>query len=51
MFELFHRVRMRRIVIGVYVTREAAMAVRAARQHRQIAAGKPVSIYQIGRVS
>lgn len=48
MFELFHRVRMRRIVIGVYSTREAAMAVRARRQHRQIAAGMPVTIYQIG---
>jgi|GEM_PF-3304967 len=51
MFELFHRVRMRRIVVGVFETREAAMAVRASRQHRQIAAGKPVTFYQIGRVS
>jgi hypothetical protein len=51
MFELFHRVRMRRIVIGLFPTRDAAMAARADRQHRQIAAGKPVTIYQIGRVS
>lgn len=51
MFELFHRVRMRRIVIGLYSTREAAMAARSARQQYQIASGKPVTIYQIGRVS
>ena len=50
-YELFHRVRTRRFVIGIYPTREAAMAVRAARQQYQIASGRPVTVYQIGRVS
>lgn len=51
MYELFHRVRMRRIVVGVFDSREAAQAVRDRRQARQQTSGMPVTIYQIGRVS
>ncbi|MCM5526684.1 hypothetical protein [Xanthomonas hortorum] len=49
-YELFHRVKGRRYVIAVFVSREAAKARRDALQALEIHRGKPVTIFQISRV-
>ncbi|ROP80205.1 hypothetical protein EDF74_1275 [Stenotrophomonas rhizophila] len=50
MFELFHCVRMRRVVVGTFIDRRDAEVVREVRQLREERAGLPVNIYQIRRV-
>ena len=49
-YELFHRVKGRRYVIGVFVSREAAMARRDALQALELHRCKPITMYQISRV-